>query len=149
MKQTLTIFFSFGFIPIIYGQSLSSTNSGAVSSNNLIYSVGEVYVNPTNQNEASSGLIGAISIIEFTSLSINEIEYNKNLKFYPNPTSSSVFLDVENETIHTIYIFDLGGKLIQSKKNINNKIDLSNLATGTYIIKTDNQKIKSFKIIKH
>jgi hypothetical protein len=145
MKQ---IFISFGFIPIIYGQSLSSTNSGAVSNNNLIYSVGEVFVNLTNQNDASSGLIGAISRIEFTSLSINEIEFNQNLKFYPNPTSNSVILDIENEIIKNIYIYDLNGKLVHNQKNINNQLDLSSLQTGTYIINTDNQNIKSFKIIK-
>ncbi|QBZ97784.1 T9SS type A sorting domain-containing protein [Flavobacterium sangjuense] len=148
MKQIFTIFISVGFIPIIYGQSLSSTNSGAVSNNNLIYTVGEVFVNPTNQNDASSGLIGSISRIEFTSLSINEIEFNQNLKFYPNPTSNSVFLDIENEIIKNIYIFDLNGKLVNNQKNSNNQIDLSNLQTGTYIIKTDNQNFKSFKIIK-
>jgi hypothetical protein len=148
MKQIFTIFISVGFIPIIYGQSLSSTNSGALSNNNLIYSVGEVFVNPTNQNDASSGLIGSISRIEFTSLSINEIEFNQNLKFYPNPTSNSVFLYIENEIIKNIYIFDLNGKLVSNQKNSNNQIDLSNLQTGTYIIKTDNQNIKSFKIIK-
>jgi len=148
MKQIFTIFISFGFIPIIYGQSLSSTNSGAVSNNNLIYSVGEVFVNLTNQNDASSGLIGAISRIEFTSLSINEIEFNQNLKFYPNPTSNSVILDIENEIIKNIYIYDLNGKLVHNQKNINNQLDLSSLQTGTYIINTDNQNIKSFKIIK-
>ena len=148
MKQIFTIFISFGFIPIIYGQSLSSTNSGAVSNNNLIYSVGEVFVNPTNQNDASSGLIGAISRIEFTSLSINEIEINQNLNFYPNPTSNSVFLDIENQIIKNIYIYDLNGKLVSIQKNINNQIDLSNLQFGIYIINTDNQNIKSFKIIK-
>jgi len=148
MKQIFTIFISFGFIPIIYGQSLSSTNSGAVSNNNLIYSVGEVFVNLTNQNDASSGLIGAISRIEFTSLSINEIEFNQNLKFYPNPTSNSVIIDIKNEIIKNIYIYDLNGKLVHNQKNINNQLDLSSLQTGTYIINTDNQNIKSFKIIK-
>lgn len=148
MKQIFTIFIIVGFIPIIYGQSLSSTNSGAVSNNNLIYSVGEVFVIPVNPNDASSGLIGAISRIEFTSLSINEIEFNQNVKFYPNPTSNSVFLELENEIIKEIYIFDLSGKLVITLKNVNNQIDLSNLQTGTYFIKTDNINIKSFKIIK-
>ena len=148
MKQIFTIFIIVGFIPIIYGQSLSSTNSGAVSNNNLIYSVGEVFVIPVNPNDASSGLIGAISRIEFTSLSINEIEFNQNVKFYPNPTSNSVFLELENEIIKEIYIFDLSGKLVITLKNVNNQIDLSSLKTGTYFIKTDNINIKSFKIIK-
>lgn len=148
MKHFFTFLLCFGLVPILYGQSLSSTNSGAVSNNNLIYSVGEVFVVPINQNEASSGIIGAISRIEFTSLGIDEIELTEKLKFFPNPASNSVFLEIENEIIKIIYIFDLNGKLVISQKNINNQIDLSSLQTGTYIVKTDNQNIKSFKIIK-
>jgi hypothetical protein len=148
MKQILTIIFGIGFIPIIYSQTISSINSGAISNNSLIHSVGDVFVIPLNQNDASSGIIGAISRIEFTSLGINELVLTNELKFYPNPTSSSVFLELRNEIVKQIYIFDLYGKLIENKNNINNQIDLSNLQTGTYIIKTDNQNIKSFKIIK-
>lgn len=146
MKYLFTFLTSFGMALISYGQSLSSTNSGAVSNNNLIYSVGEIFVVPTNQT--SSGLIGVVSIIEFTSLDINEVEFSQNFKFYPNPTSNSLYLELENEVIKDIYIFDLNGKLIISQKNINNQINLSDLQTGTYLIKTDSKNIKSFKIIK-
>ena len=148
MKGIFTIIFSLGFYTIVYGQSPSSINAGAVSNNNLIYTVGEIFVNPTDPNEASSGLIGVISAIEFSSLNINELEITGNLKFYPNPTSNSVFLNVENETIKTIYVFDLNGKLIFTKENINNQIDLSNLESGTYLIKSDNRNINAFKILK-
>jgi hypothetical protein len=148
MKQIFTIIFGIGFISIIYGQTISSINSGAISNNSLISSVGDVFVNLTNQNDASSGIIGAISRIEFTSLGINELELIDELKFYPNPTSSSVFLELKNEIVKQIFIFDLNGKLIETKNNVNNQFDLSTLQTGTYSIKTDNQNIKSFKIIK-
>ncbi|MGL2964453.1 T9SS type A sorting domain-containing protein [Flavobacterium sp. RSB2_4_14] len=148
MNRTYITIISLGFIPIIYGQTLSSTNSGAVSNNDLIYSVGEVFVTPINQNEASSGVIGVVSRIEFTSLGIADVEASEILKFYPNPTSHSVFLELKNENIKKIYIFDLNGKLIENKNVVINQINLSNLQTGTYIIKTDNHKIKSFKIIK-
>jgi hypothetical protein len=148
MKQLLTIIFGIGYIPMIYSQTISTINSGAISDNNLIYSVGDVFVIPLNQNDASSGMIGAISRIEFMSLGINELVLTNELKFYPNPTSSSVFLELRNEIVNQIYIFDLYGKLIENKNNVNSQIDLSNLQTGTYIIKTDNQNIKPFKIIK-
>ena len=148
MKHFFTFITSFGITLISYGQSLSSTNSGAVSNNDLVYSVGEVFVLPINQNEASSGIIGAISRIEFTSLSTNEIEFTQNLKFYPNPTSNSVYLELRNEVVKQIFIFDLNGKLIENKNIVSNQFDLSNLQTGTYIIQTDNYNIKSFKIIK-
>jgi hypothetical protein len=148
MKQILRILFCIGIVTPIYGQTISTTNSGALSNNNLIYSVGEVFVIAPNQNESSSGLIGAISRIEFNSLSVNEVEFTQNLTFYPNPTSNSIFIEVDNKVINNFFIFDLNGKFIENKRNINNQVDLSNLQTGNYIIKTDNPNIKSFKIIK-
>lgn len=49
-----------------YSQDLYSINNGANSSNNLIYTVGEIFVLPiSDPNQASSGTIGAVSRIEF------------------------------------------------------------------------------------
>ena len=149
MKKIFTMLFSLVFFPLMYGQTIAAINSGALSNNDFIYSVGEVFVTPVNQDEANSGMIGVISRIEFTSLGIHDVALTHELKFYPNPTSHSVFLELKNEIVKMIYIFDLSGKLIESKTNFNNQFDLSNLQTDTYIIKTDNQKIKSFKIVKH
>ncbi|WCO00255.1 T9SS type A sorting domain-containing protein [Psychroserpens ponticola] len=148
MKQILTFIILLSLIHFTYGQDIASTNSGANSNNNLIYSIGEVFVIPENQDELSSGIIGVISKIEFTSLGINEIEVSENLQFYPNPTSNFLFLELENKTINEIYIYDLNGRFIGNKKIINQKVSLEELQTGTYIIKTDNQNIQSFKIIK-
>lgn len=148
MKQVITILFTLGSIPFFYGQTFQCINSGAVSNNNLIYSVGDIYVIPTNPNEASSGLIGAITRYEFTSLGINEVVSSEKIKFYPNPTSNSVFFETENKEFNSIYIYDLNGRLLYDKKVSNNQVDLSDLRTGTYLIKTDNQNIQSFKIIK-
>lgn len=148
MKHILIFFTGLGCLSAAHGQSLRSINSGAVSANNLIYTVGEIFVVPSNQNEASSGLVGAISRIEFLSLGIADITPIPQLRFYPNPTAASVFVEVDKETINQFYIYDVSGKLIDSLKNTNNQIDLSGLQPGTYFIKTDNQHLESFKIIK-
>lgn len=148
MKQILTFITLMGLIHCTYGQGIASTNSGANSNNSLMYSVGEIFVIQANQNESSSGVIGVISRIEFTSLSIDEIEHFENLKFYPNPTSQSIFLELENQEINVALIYDLNGKLISDKKLINNQISLEELQSGTYIIKTNNPNIKPFKVIK-
>jgi hypothetical protein len=148
MKQILTLFFCVGIYPLIHGQTITSINSGAVSNNNLVYTVGEVFVVSTNSNESNSGFVGAISRIEFTALGISEIVFSEKLRFYPNPTSDSVFFDTENKEFNSIFIYDINGRLICNKKVINNQVDLSNLETGTYLIKTDNQNIQTFKILK-
>lgn len=148
MKKTIVLFLSFG-LTYGYSQDLYSINNGANSSNDLIYTVGEIFVLPVSDpNEASSGTIGAVSIIEFFTTGINELSILENVNAYPNPTSNAVFIETENEHFNYIFIYDLSGKLIANKSVVNNQVDLSSLQTGTYLIQTDNQKIQSFKIIK-
>ena len=132
-----------------YSQELYSINNGANSSNNLIYTVGEIFVLPiSDPNESSSGTIGAVSRIEFFVTGLNELTILENVNAYPNPTSNSIFIETENEEFHTISIYDLNGRLIENKKVVNSQVDLTSLQTGTYLIRTNNQKIQLFKIIK-
>ncbi|MCK9481512.1 MAG: T9SS type A sorting domain-containing protein [Bacteroidia bacterium] len=71
-----------------------------------------------------------------------------NLLVYPNPVSSELFLDVEG--IAQIQILDLQGKTIINKElNHTNKIDVSNLPNGLYIIKVImNNDVYTSKILK-
>lgn len=132
-----------------YSQDLYSINNGANSSNNLIYTVGEIFVLPiSDPNEASSGTIGAVSRIEFFVTGLNELTILENVNAYPNPTSSSIFIETENEKFNHISIYNMNGRLLENKNVVNNRVDLTSLQTGTYLIQTDNQKIQSFKIIK-
>lgn len=148
MKKAILLTFCFG-LSYAYSQDLYSINNGANSSNNLIYTVGEIFVLPiSDPNEASSGTIGAVSRIEFFVTGLNELTILENVNAYPNPTSNSVFIETENEKFNTISIYDLSGRLLENKNVVNNKVDLTSLQTGTYLIQTDNQKIQSFKIIK-
>ncbi|AWH86051.1 hypothetical protein HYN59_13430 [Flavobacterium album] len=142
MKQKLLILFGLA-VSGVYAQS--GVNSGAVSGNSLIYSVGEIYVLPVgNPNGASSGTIGAISRIEF--LGIDEIAVTeKGIKVYPNPTAHSVYFET-TEIISNVEVYDTNGRLVISLKPQNNQADLSILQSGTYIIRTNNNQ--SFKVIK-
>ena len=149
IKQVLLIFLSIGFMPFIHGQTIMSTNSSAVSSNTLIYSVGEIFVTPINQDNTNSGVIGALSRIEFFSLGIDEIVSLNKLKLYPNPVSKTVFLEAKNLDVKKIWIYNINGKLVSIREVSNSKVDLKNLQTGIYFIKINNLNIKSFKIIKN
>ena len=110
MKQNLTFIIFLGLIHLTHSQEIASTNSGANYNDNLIYSGGEVFVVPVNKDDSSSGVIGVISRIEFTSLGIDEIQFPGNLKFYPNPTSHSIFIELENKEINKVFIYDLNGR---------------------------------------
>lgn len=148
MKLIVILCAVLGITNTTMGQTLQSTNSGGFVNNSLAYTVGEIYVLPLNPNATSSGLIGAFTTIEFSSLSLSEIVAHPSLKLYPNPTSHSVFLDTENKPVTEFFIYDLSGKLILRKKNNTNQLDVSELQQGTYLLLTDNVTIPSLKIIK-
>lgn len=137
----------FVLIKVSYSQNQYSINSGAVSNNTLIHSVGEIFVNPVNEDEKSSGLIGSISRIEFFVVGVNEILISDDLKAYPNPTKNKLFFET-NKIIKQFYIYNLQGQLVATKNNTNNRIDLTNLKTGTYIVKTNISNLKTITIIK-
>ena len=71
-------------------------------------------------------------------LSTSDIEIKSNVKVYPNPFKDE--LTIENggaSAITEISVFNLAGQKIQSFVQtdiINNKIDLSNLASGMYFL---------------
>lgn len=73
---------------------------------------------------------------------------------YPNPTSKSVTLKIENYDIQNLsyLIFDLNGRIIENNKISSNQtyISMENLARSTYFIKIMNlnKELKIFKIIK-
>lgn len=76
------------------------------------------------------------------------------LSVFPNPTSDFLIIHFDAEIPEFNYsLFDLSGKVIRLKSatETDTRIDVSSLATGTYLLqidsKTTNQK-QSFKIIK-
>ncbi len=134
-----------------FGQSvISSVNTGAVSNTNLIYSVGEIFVNPTtNPNDANSGLIGALSRIEFFVTGLNENIMSNDLRVFPNPTTNSIYLQTSDmNSFQQVFVYDNTGRLVVHQNTPTTSIDLTHLSNGIYTILTDNTKINSFKIIK-
>ena len=73
--------------------------------------------------------------------SINETEFDKNinLQIYPNPATSEIHLSIpNNETIESVKIYNQNGQLVKQiiKPNAE-KINVSDLKTGIYFIRTD------------
>jgi hypothetical protein len=81
---------------------------------------------------------------------INLVAVNAN-KIYPNPASSSVFIDAGIPVFH-MYVFDQKGSLVTSLKcdgNTSQEINMSNWLPGLYTLKLVNsQNIITDKIIK-
>ncbi|SMC84171.1 SBBP repeat-containing protein [Moheibacter sediminis] len=81
-------------------------------------------------------------------LSVNELETGDKLIIYPNPAADVIYLKGNNNIINKGYtIYNLAGqKLKNGTVESSEKIDLTNLNSGMYILKLNNGQ--SFKIIK-
>lgn len=152
MKYFYKILFTFLFVSFYSnGQNLvQSINSGAIIGSTSSVSVGEIFVNPENENNSSSGIISILATINQETLTTPELNISENISVYPNPTTASIHFkadtDLENEKI---FIYSNSGKLVKKTTiNSSNSIDLSEFSTGIYFIQFESNKYNSFKIIK-
>jgi len=107
-------------------------------------------------DEESSGLDAAwIDYIIFPPGNIitgvnDNILTNQHISIYPNPVLNDIYIkNTKNEQV-TIEIYNSLGKLLESKQTIN-KIDVSNLKSGVYIIKIlqlSNKVSQEYKFLK-
>lgn len=93
---------------------------------------------------AGDGTIGG------STLSVGNTELNRNIRIYPNPNRSIFTLSYSGEeNLKNLMVTDLTGKLIQtiSLKNFSNtkEINLSNLASGIYLIRIQSATSNSTK----
>jgi CubicO group peptidase (beta-lactamase class C family) len=71
----------------------------------------------------------------------------KLITVYPNPTNGLVHIEIPNQTIQSIKVYDLQGQL--TKETTENQFDLSNLSNGTYFIKAQTkQGLYSYQLTK-
>ncbi|MET3028887.1 T9SS type A sorting domain-containing protein [Flavobacterium sp. UW10123] len=89
----------------------------------------------------------------FKTLGIQDFEFSKYLKLYPNPTNH--FLNIsqnQNIEIQSFEIYDILGQLVIAIPNAKttSNIDISKLRTGNYFIKAKSDKgSSSMKFIKN
>ena len=71
---------------------------------------------------------------------------DSRISVYPNPTANRIYIQGEN--VLQAKLFDLRGRKVKATNQ--NQIDLGDITSGSFILKvtTDNNKTKSFKIIK-
>jgi hypothetical protein len=77
------------------------------------------------------------------------------VKAYPNPTSSAVILQIEEEALNQSplwgYLYDLGGRLllVQPLRDSQTSFDLDNQPAGMYLIAvTDGRQVRTLKVQK-
>lgn len=87
-----------------------------------------------------------IKLLAFTSITaLNNPELNTNLVAYPNPTSNYVYLKNLDFNATTIAIYAVSGCKIADLPVSNNRLDISNLSRGLYLLKIHNRVIKISK----
>ena len=70
---------------------------------------------------------------------------NENVEIYPNYVDDYLTISgLDEDSFIRCEIFDLWGRIIMSKTINKNKLDLTNLLTGSYYIKINNEVVKSF-----
>ncbi len=81
-------------------------------------------------------------------LGVQENELKSDISVYPNPVKDVLNFKTEH-TILKIEVYDSAGRILSSKSISENKIDLSELKTGNYILKLYTEKgITNIKITK-
>jgi hypothetical protein len=126
-----------------------ATGAGGTAS----YSVGQV-VYTTNTGTNGSVTQGVQQPYEIsTTVGLQETTIDLELSVYPNPTTNYLTLKTEDNANLSYQLYDLQGKIIESKKVTANSttIVMEGLSKATYFLKVTNNKqgIKTFKIIKN
>lgn len=148
MRKKIT-FLLFGIPVFGFAQSvIGNVNSGAVSDTNFTHSVGEIYVIPSDPDQASSGMMGMHYQAVIKVLGVKELEKD-NVKIYPNPTADFVHITLNSQSkIEEAEVYDPAGRLVLKAKIDGGKLDLRSLHSGVYMITFKNPDLKPVKIIK-
>ncbi|TPD71102.1 T9SS type A sorting domain-containing protein [Flavobacterium microcysteis] len=109
----------------------AQTNSSSEVLKGGYFSVGVIYVEMKQDSDKAENLAIPVS----------------GLSYYPNPVKDYVTFLTDIE-IKEVVVYDMSGRIVIQTVADNNKINLSPLPKGTYIIKTSGEIEGSYKIIK-
>ncbi len=89
------------------------------------------------------------SYVPGTNTGINQLTDEQSISVYPNPANTELqIMNYELQTEQPFMIFDVSGKLIRSEKTFSNRIDVSELTNGFYVLRlTANGKTQQQKFI--
>lgn len=138
--------YSCNFFPSdLYSDDMSSVLFRHTDGKILI--AGKIY-NPYSPPGVGTSGFTAIRVMD-TPLSTDGFDV-ENISVYPNPATEELNINLkDNQTISSIEIRDLNGRLIQFQKSTQNKINIENLSSGIYFIKIKTEVQESIlKFIK-
>jgi hypothetical protein len=152
----LNVFIALFAIPVMAQQSVNASGGDANGAGGTVaYSVGQV-VYTTNESPQGNIAQGVQHAYEIYAVSTEETASDIFVLVYPNPTPDVLNVQIDgisNEEI-SIEIVDLQGKRLRNEPITGSitQMDMSGLPNSTYfihIVGQQQQKIKTFKVIKN
>lgn len=140
-----------------YAQQSVNASGGNVSnaSGSVSYSIGQVF-SKSSSSATHSTIEGVHQPFEISILGVDQYpSIHLEIKVYPNPTASYLFLNMGAEAMKdiTYQLFDISGRMLDQRKvsQQETKIDLTGRSSGVYllIVSSGTQKLKTFKVIKN
>ena len=65
-----------------------------------------------------------------------DLDFSEHFTLYPNPATSTLNIKTKDATsISSAGIYDMAGRLLMTVTDVTRGIDLSNLASGNYLVK--------------
>lgn len=126
-------------------QTLNATGgTGTIGGDTYSYSIGEMVLVSTFQN-ANFGVTQGLLQGAIGGLGVEEVFLTGGLEVYPNPVSSSLFIqpDFQGGGELQLKLYDLLGRLVLKRQSHlqsggeKQRLDLSILQEGTYLLKAD------------
>ena len=90
---------------------------------------------------ASANVAGALAIrpvVESLQVAVYNKEVEEKVLFYPNPARDQILL---TENVEEYFLYNLSGELVKEGTPEGNKITVSDLTTGMYILETKHEEV--------
>lgn len=150
--STLTLVFNTGFtgkIKLTSGTDITVTaNTTSYTAVNGIVTIPNIPVGTYTINKGDTTDLYYIKT-SYPTLGLSQNLEAAKLTLHPNPVTDQLFLSSSNQKIENVAIYSLAGALVKSISKEVEAIDVSNLKTGSYLVKvTTDQGSFTQKIIK-
>ncbi|GGF09478.1 LamG-like jellyroll fold domain-containing protein [Flavobacterium limi] len=135
-------------------ENAGGDNSAATTLTNLVSGGSNGTLSNFTLNGSTSNWVSGSPIVTgniCTTLSSPSLEFEKNIKIYPNPAKDKVNINIQNATNVELRVYNLNGNTVLSEKlnTATNSVSIENLTTGTYFFKViSNEGTSTTKVIK-
>lgn len=158
-KPFLLLFFVMFWAVLLHSQTMESITFSAAASNNDNFQpvVGAPFGASLSGSSGSLEISASYgeSTYEESTLSVEKFDMQSAIRVYPNPTTTSVNIDLSQLQAgeYGLFLVDLNGRVISEKHThqTTEEIDVSHLPVGVYLLQVygySAKKLETFKIVK-